>query len=73
MTEAMSADERCPTDEWVRTLEAASTDEQLGSLLEHGRLTKVAVDGVGFDGSPAPGDLPPRHLRLGQCLGADSA
>ena len=52
------------TDEWSRTLEAASTDEELGARLRSGRFTKVALDGLGFDGLVSAAPTPRADLRL---------
>ena len=72
MSETLDAREAQRTDEWVRTLEAASVDAALGALLVRGRFTTVVLEGVGFDGLLTGADPMPRGLRLVPPLGAES-
>ena len=64
MSEALETGAVRRTDEWVRTLEAASVDDRLGELLRIGRFTTVVLEGVGFDGLLAGNDPVPRHLSV---------
>ena len=64
MSEALDPGDVRRTDEWVRTLEAASVDARLGELLRAGRFTTVVLEGVGFDGLLAGSDPAPRHLSV---------
>ncbi len=72
MSETLDAREAQRTDEWVRTLEAASIDAALGALLVSGRFTTVVHEGIGFDGLLAGADPAPRMLRLVPPLGTES-
>jgi hypothetical protein len=64
MGDTLEPGEARRTEEWVRTLEAASVDDRLGQLLTSGRFATVVLEGVGFDGLLAGPDPAPRHLKL---------
>ena len=72
MNETLDAREAQRTDEWVRTLEAASVDAAIGALLVRGRFTTVVHEGIGFDGLLSGADPTPLALRLVPPLGAES-
>ena len=71
LSEASAPGHAQRSDEWTRTLEAASTDDAFGRLLRRGRLTRGAVAGLGFDGViTEPPTLRP-NLRLVPPLSAE--
>ena len=62
--DTLGAGEARRNDEWVRTLEAASVDDRLATLLKQGRFSSVVFEGVGFDGLLVGADPVRRHLTI---------